>query len=141
MAELEDKLGAILNNPQAMSQIMSLAQSLNGGGQGQPPPAVPSALPESRVIPEEASPPEPGQEPQPDPAALLGGELDPRLMEAGMRALAAYRDPDNRQAALLQALRPFVKPQRYAKVDKAIQIARLSKVIRAALDTFKGGAD
>ena len=30
MSELEEKLENILGNPQAMAQIMSLAQSLNG---------------------------------------------------------------------------------------------------------------
>ena len=37
MAELEDKLGAVLNNPQLMQQIMSMAQSL--GQQSSPPPS------------------------------------------------------------------------------------------------------
>ncbi len=37
MAELEDKLGALLNNPQLMQQIMSMAQSL--GQQSGPPPS------------------------------------------------------------------------------------------------------
>lgn len=136
MAEWEEKLGAILNDPQAMSRIMSLAQSLNGGRAAAPeslPPAEagPDATPAAEVLPEAG----------PEPLSALAGELDPRLMEVGMRALAAYRDPDNHQAALLQALRPFVKPQRYDKVDKAVRIARLSKVIRAALDAFKGGED
>lgn len=136
MAEWEEKLGSILNNPQAMRQIMALAQSLNGGsGQSSPgpSPAQPEALP--------ASPPQVEAEPESSPAADIPLDLDPRLMELGMRALAAYQDQGNTQAALLQALRPFVKPQRYAKVDKAIQIARLSKVVRAALDMFKGGED
>lgn len=127
MAEWEEKLGSILNNPQAMSQIMSLAQSLNGG-QSQAPGV--SELPRP-------SGPQPEQTPAPSP----GLELDPRLMEVGMRALAAYRDPGNSQAALLQALRPFVKPQRYAKVDKAVQIAKLSKMIRAALDALREGGN
>ena len=35
MSELEEKLENILGNPQAMAQIMSLAQSLNLGGPGQ----------------------------------------------------------------------------------------------------------
>ena len=37
MAELEDKLGAVLNNPQLMQQIMAMAQSL--GQQSSPPPS------------------------------------------------------------------------------------------------------
>ena len=35
MSELEEKLEGILGNPQAMAQIMSLAQSLNSGGAAQ----------------------------------------------------------------------------------------------------------
>ena len=40
MEQLEDKLGAILNNPQLMGQIMSMAQSL-----GQNPPELESSPP------------------------------------------------------------------------------------------------
>lgn len=60
-------------------------------------------------------------------------------MAAAMRALEAYRDPHNRQAALLGALKPFLKPQRQAKVEKAVQIAKLSKMVRSALEGWKGG--
>lgn len=121
MAQWEDKLGAILNNPQAMSQIMSIAQSLDGAQDAQ---SVPDA---------DATPAEPAVQ-----SAAPTPELDPKLMEMGMRALAAYRDPNNDRAALLQALRPFVRESRYGKIDKAVQIARLSKVVRAALDGWKG---
>ena len=125
MAQWEDKLGAILNNPQAMSQIMSIAQSLDGAQDSQ-------GAPDAQAVPAEPVSP-PAAE-----SADTGLELDPKLMEVGMRALAAYRDPNNDRAALLQALRPFVKESRYGKLDKAVQIARLSKVVRAALDGWKG---
>lgn len=40
MAEFDDKLNSLLSNPEAMDQIMKMAQSLmgNGGGTEQPPP-------------------------------------------------------------------------------------------------------
>ncbi len=116
MGQWEDKLGAILNNPQAMDQIMALAQSL-GGGQEETAQEVP-------MEPAAQLPPAPAQE---SPA------LDPRLMAAGMRALAAWQDPEDPRAALLQALRPLVGEARRGKVDKAIRAARLSKAIGAAL--------
>lgn len=122
----EEKLGTILNDPAAMGKIMELAQSL-GGGQGT---SAGTAEP----------PPAPRPEPTSGGDSLLDG-LDPRLMEMGLRAMAAYRDGDDKRAALLAALRPFVKPQRYAKMDQAIRIAKLSKVIRAALDGWKGGGE
>ena len=121
MAQWEEKLGAILNNPQAMSQIMSIAQSL-GGTQEQEGESVPDAAPEV--------PPEP-------PAQAP--ELDPKVMEVGMRALAAWQEPGDSRSALLQALRPLVKEERRGKVDKAIQITRLSKVVRVVLDGWQGG--
>lgn len=121
MAQWEEKLGAILNNPQAMSQIMSIAQSL-GGTQEQEGESVPDAAPEV--------PPEP-------PAQAP--ELDPKVMEVGMRALAAWQEPGDSRSALLQALRPLVKEERRGKVDKAIQITRLSKVVRVVLDSWQGG--
>ncbi len=119
VAEWEEKLGAILNNPQAMGQIMELAKSIGGGEEKPATPSAPAA-------------------PEPEPSSA-GSGIDPRLMEVGMRALAAYQDADDRKTTLLQALRPFVREERYKKVDKAIQIARMSKAVRAALDGLKGG--
>lgn len=121
MGELDEKLNAILGNPQAMGQIMALAQSL--GGQGEV----------GRTSEEVETPP-------PSPMGdggnpLFGlGDLDPRLMQVGMRVLQEYQRGDDKKTALLTALRPFVKEERYEKLDRAIQIARLSRVIRVALE-------
>ena len=126
MSEFEDKLGAILNDQQAMGQIMALAKSLSGGKM------VPE--PEKQYVP--AEPKEETETPLLEPASLLGG-LDPRLMQTGMQLLQEYNRADNRTAALLEALRPFVKEERYAKMDRAVQIARLSRVIRVMFDAMK----
>lgn len=123
MSEFEDKLQSILGNPDAMNQIMSLAQSITGGG------ASEEAAP---------APPEP-DEPAAGDALSMPGNLDPRLVQVGMRLLAEYNSSDDRKVALLTALQPFVREERYAKVDKAIQIAKLARVIRVALDAFRKG--
>lgn len=122
MAQWEEKLGAILNNPQAMSQIMSIAQSLGGAQE-----------PEETSAPPDA-PPEPAPEPP-----VQAPELDPKVMEVGMRALAAWQEPGDSRSALLLALRPLMKEERRGKIDKAIQITRLSKVVRVVLDSWQGG--
>ncbi len=156
MAEFEEKLGAILNNPQAMSQIMALAQSLGGNSpknsekqsvsDGSAPSLAASSLPSSASA-------DKAQEGVFEPVTFSETQeseeipsfsslnLDPRLLEMGMKAMSAYQDPNNAKAALLQALRPFVKEERYKKVDKAVQIARISKAIRVVLDGFKGGEE
>lgn len=144
MSELEEKLENILGNPQAMAQIMSLAQSLNGGGS--PPPA---GTGEPSSAQEQASP-APAPAPSPPPPAsggagdglggLLGGlgSLDPKLLSAAAGLLGQFNSGgDDQRVALLTALRPFVKEQRYAKLDKAIQIAKLSRLIRSGLELFR----
>ena len=118
VGELEEKLNAILGNPQAMGQIMALAQSLGGGGN--------TAV----EIPEEYT----SVDPPENLSALPFGELDPRMMQIGMRLLQEYQREDERNTALLTALRPFVKEERCQKLDRAIQLARLARLIRAVLE-------
>ena len=140
MAEFEDKLQAILGDPEAMGQIASLAQALSGGQGGEAAPADGAAAkqPESGVPP--------SGEAAPDLSALLGAlgggdsplaGLDPQLLQTGLRLYAEYSAGDDRKAALLSALRPFVKPERYARLDQAVRIARLARVIRVAFRLFQ----
>ena len=65
------------------------------------------------------------------------GDLDPRLIQTAVALFSEYSATDDRKIALLTAMKPFLKPERYAKVDKAVQIARRSRVIRAAFQLFK----
>ena len=140
MSELEEKLEGILGNPQAMAQIMSLAQSLNLGNSAPPAGDEPHN-------PDTPPAPQPETSPTPPTAAsggglggLLGGlsYLDPKILStaAGLINQFNSRDDDQR-VALLNALRPFVREQRYAKLDKAIQIAKLSRLIRSGLELFR----
>lgn len=119
MGDFEEKLESILNNPQAMSQIMSLAQSLGGSAEpSAPPPTQPSPPPE-----------EPGL------------QLDPQMLTGLFSLLNQYNSGDDQRVALLNALRPFIKEQRQAKIDKAIQIAKLSRMARMALELFRSKED
>lgn len=139
MSDFQEKLNTILGNREAMGQIMALAQSL--GEQGERPPQTEADTDgyvpvcqqeESHVTADNTT----------DLSAVLGG-IDPQMMQMGMRLLKEYNRADDRNAALLSALRPFVKEERFAKVDRAVQIARLSRVIRVLFDAIKekgGGA-
>ena len=132
MAELEEKLNAILGNPDAMGQIMALARSLNGGGDS----------PAEQSTP----PPEPGESPPPSPASQMGtpdlsallSQVDPRVMQLGLGLMKNCRERDDRNAALLRALRPFVREERRAGLDRALQIVGVTRNIRAALETMGG---
>ena len=124
MGEMEDKLNAILNDPSAMGQIMALAQSLGGGTPR--PQASPAGEAEAPASAGSAPPALAGGE---DPLAALG-EIDPGMIQMGMRLLREYQGEDDRTVALLNALRPFLKESRLAKLDRAVQISRLARVIR-----------
>ena len=147
--EFTDKLNSILGNPEAMGQILTLAQSLSGGAPASPKSEGPAgeaapAPPDSSGAEGPASAPDlsgllsalqSGQDGQTPRSAL--GDIDPKLLQMGARLLSEFNQKDDRRTALLTALRPFVREERYAKLDRAIQIARLSRVIRAAFRFFQ----
>ena len=87
MSEFEDKLQSILGNPDAMDQIMSIARSISGN-----PPAQEVSEPSEELCPQTVqSTPE-----TKDPFALLNN-LDPRLLQIGLRLLSEYNSDDNRK--------------------------------------------
>ena len=51
MAEFDDKLSSILSNPDAMAQIMQLAQSISGGADASTPPPPPVQQPQTSFNP------------------------------------------------------------------------------------------
>ena len=122
MGEFDEKLSSILSDPNAMNQIMALAQNLGGPSKKEAPP-----------------PSSPGTDSM-DPASLLSS-LDPQMLQTGMELLRQFSAQDDEKTALLLALRPFLKEERYAKVDRAVQIARLSRLLRVGFDLFKGRRD
>ena len=147
MAELQEQLQAILGDPEAMGQITAIARALTGG----PPPAEPSSAPppepeaqEVEFVPVGQPAPEPSQEQAPDLSALLGmlgggtaPDIDPRLIQLALRVFSEYSAQDNEKAALLSALKPFLRDQRLEKMEKAERVARLSRVVRVAIQFLK----
>ena len=131
MAEFEDKLNSILSNQAAMNQIMALARSLSGEQQ---PPALegPAEKPEENTYVPAAEEPE-----QPDLSAMLG-QIDPKMLQMGMDVIRQVQSTEDRNAALLSALRPFLREEKQARLDRAMQIARMTKLIRAALGALGG---
>lgn len=122
MAEFDDKLNSILSNPDAMAQIMQLAQSFSGEP-SPPPPSQPSPPPPQNSI---------------NPLSALGN-LDPKVIT---RLLPLIQElggsQDSNARALLHALSPYLKPERQQKVDRALQLARLFHVGRQFLSKWEG---
>ena len=115
MGEFEEKLNSILGDQQAMGQIMALAQSL--GKQS------------SSDQEEKDTAPEPAEDAPPDLSQLMGN-LDPKMRE--------YQQDDGQNTALLQALRPYLREERRGRLDKAVQIAKMSRLLRVALGSLGG---
>ena len=151
MAEFEEKLNSLLSNPDAMAQIMQMAQSLSGGG-GQTQPSPPPAPPQQpQQPPPQASPvpaaPRPAPGPQAPPAggdllsslSGLAGNIAPKLLMKLLpliQELSGQQDSNARQ--LLYALRPYLKPERQEKVERALQLARLFHLGKKFLAGWEG---
>lgn len=105
MSELEEKLGAVLSNPQLMQQIMAMAQTL-GGAQQSPAPKQ-----------EEPRPSEPAPPPMPN--------LDPKMLQ-GLAGIARQSGVDQNQKALLAALAPYLSRDRMGKLERAMRAARMA---------------
>ena len=116
MAELDEKLNQILSNPDAMAQIARLAQSLNADA-----PAPPGNTPPDSVS-------SPGSTPDASPDAGTVAQFLPLLQELG-------GDSDARR--LLYALRPYLRPQKQEKVERALRFARLFRVGKRFLSQWE----
>ena len=114
MAELDEKLNALLSDPAKMAQVMQLAQQLSGSmGPASPPP-------------------------QPTAASSLSDGPD---MAAMMRFLPLLQDlshPNRQTEQLFSALRPFLKAEKQDNIPKAIRLARLIHIGKKALTEMGG---
>lgn len=131
MSDFEEKLNAILSNPESMGQIMNLAQSLNLGGGGESQEAAPGG---------EAAPPPQGGVNLSGLGDLLGG-IDPKLLQRllPLAGELAGGGGDDERMQLLYALRPFLKPERRDKVERAARTARLIRVGKKLLTDLGDG--
>ena len=109
MENMEEKLGTILNNPEMMQQIMTLAQSL-----GSNPPKQQNAPRE----PEIPASPNPG--------------LDLSMIQK-LSGLAGQSSIDQQQRQLLTALSPYLSKDRVSKLENAMRAAKMARLASAFL--------
>ena len=113
MAEMEDKLGAILSNPQMMQQIMAMAQMM---GQANSQPSAPS---KKEDLPR-----------QPQLSLPTGNDA---AMLQRIYGLARQSGIDKNQQALLKALAPYLSRDRIVKLEKAMRAAKIAGLASTAL--------
>lgn len=113
MDDLEEKLGNILNNPQMMQQIMSMAQAMGK--------------------PEREDPPPPSRENAPPPRQENPfSNIDIATIQK-ISGLAQNSNIDKRERALLQALGAYLSKDRIVKLEKAMRAAKIAKIASSTL--------
>lgn len=112
MDDMENKLGAILGNPEMMQQIMALAQNFNQS--------------ESRPDPLKQETPK-----QESPSLSLP-DLDFSMIQK-LTGLAKSSGIDKNQQTLLRALSPYLSRQRITKLERAMRAARMAGMATAFL--------
>ena len=142
MAEFDDKLNSLLSNPEAMAQIMQMAQSLSDGQAQQPVQQVPQAPPQQPFPPPPPPPVQQAASQGSNPLAALSGltgGMDPAMLTKLLpliQELGSQNDSNARQ--LLYALRPYLKPDRQEKIERALQLARLFHLGKKFLSGWEG---
>ena len=111
MDGLEEKLGSFLSDPAAMERLRQLAGALSGsmpdlGGGG----------------------PAPGQEAG---SGVFGGG-EGKLAELLGKVMGVY-GASSEAAKLVAALGPWLQPERRARLEKALQVARIVRAARSVL--------
>lgn len=107
MSELEEKLSALMSNPQLMQQITAMAQSMGKSPQQ----------------------PEPAEQPVSGPSLP-----DSRLLHL-LSQTTGHAAADGNQQALLQALSPYLSTNRMQKLERAMRAARLAGTASAFLNS------
>ena len=105
MEDMDSRLNALLSDPEAMGRIMALAQQLSGVSAASSPPPSPEPPPSSQ---------------QEDDG------FDPMLLLKFLPLLQELRQDNSSQSMqFLSAMRPFLKPERQPKVERAVKLAHL----------------
>ena len=131
MAELDEKLAAMMADPNIMAQVAAMAKSLGMAppGPGETPPEGPPKPPEGPPKPPEGPPKPPPKGPEKSPAPPPSPDVLQRLA-----AMAGQSALDENRRRLLHALRPYVRPERLARLENAMRTAQLAGAATAMLE-------
>ena len=111
LSEIENKLNAILDDPDAMAHLMDLAKQLSGS----------STSPEKKESP------------------AVNDGIDPQFTARFLPLLKELGRTNPPASQLLLALRPYLKTERRDKVERAIKLAHVIHIAKQFL--AEGGLD
>ena len=118
MDAMANKINEILQDPESVAQLRSLASMLGGGASASPPGSDAPAAPPSAAPPSAA------------PPASFDG-IPPDMLQNMMKLVPILRDMrrETPDTGLLRALRPLLSAPRQKKVDDAIRIMQLLNIL------------
>lgn len=103
MDDFSEKINQVLSDPEQMARIMELAKQFGGAEQHSAPPTQ-QAPPSIPIAPEQIQ-----------------------------RILSLLNTAGGKEESLLRALGPFLSAEKSQKMSKAVQAARMSKIISQVL--------
>lgn len=121
MEGMEEKIGAILSNPEMMKTIMTMAQSL---GQNMPQQEPPQTQPQKQPQPQQKTPLQAKSAP-----SIGKNELE---MISKISTLSQQAGLDRQEQTLLKALNPYLTKDRLEKLEKAMHAAKMAKFATVA---------
>ena len=110
MDDMQSQMNAILNNPEMMQQIMSMANAMN---QQQP----------------QKQEPEP---PKHDNSGFSMPDIDLSMVQK-LSGLAGQSNVDSNQKSLLKALTPYLSRERISKLERAMRAAKMANMASSFL--------
>lgn len=109
-------LESVLSDPKQMEKIAEMAKGLMGEE-----PSHRESKPE-HMAPERAG----------------GHEIDAGMLSV-LGGMFGGKEPQTRSAALLMAMRPYMRPEKQEKLDRAMKIARIVHIAGIVMKEYGGG--
>ncbi len=130
MSDINSQIAQLLSNPQIMEQLKSLSGML---GQQNGESGVQQTVPQNNSPPVPQGNPMTPQNVQRTPDALspsaLGLSGDSVQMAMKLAPMLSQIRSEDDTTRLLRALKPFLNPERQSKMDEAIRIIQLLRVV------------
>lgn len=124
MSEFEDRLNALLSNPEEMNKLSQMAQTLLDGG------ALGNLL--GGETPSDSGNTESNR------AGQKSSGLDGELLASVGRIFSQASGQENDKTALLEAMKPYLKQKRRDKIDQAMKLAKMARIAGIAFSEYGG---
>ncbi|MCD7749924.1 MAG: hypothetical protein LUH42_07720 [Oscillospiraceae bacterium] len=121
-SDIGDKISAVLSDPEQMGKLAQMAKSLMGQTES-------NQAQEAETVPL----------PQQETGALAALGSDAKLLASLGKAFSGGQAMNSKSTALLMAMRPYMRPEKQEKLDKAMKIAQMVHIAGAVMQEYGGG--